>query len=718
MFQPPRKKYIIGLDRYILNDKQNPNNYLYVQIHNGLNSNKSKNQNSLKSLKKSSSQFSVNKNKSNKNNNHGINKNISPNINKKSSSVKPAPNIKSYNKRNNYYKFLMNSSNYEKNNKKSNSLYKDNKENGKFNIKLDKNGSSFINNQRSKTPMSNKENNGRIILNYKNKAQYNNGGYHDNTKANKSNVNLLENRSLRSYNNSIFQPVNIFSQFKKNRGNNNDELVKNTQLLKKFLQDSKQRNDIDKNNSFKMSHRINNKINNNSNILIENNNNNFSQNIINKTNDTTPINSNYLINSKLNNNNNHNHNNRIIINNMNNNKNKNNYIRNNSNNNNFVNNNSINVNSSLNNNSSINNNGSIIFDKNDYVKEINFQVNGISSNKTGDNKKKKVFKGKKIKCMHDLSKTGLSGDDKKVNQDNYFIFKNFVQGFENIYMGVCDGHGYYGHEVSGYIKENLPMDLNHMIKTKKLNILKDDISSIIKTAFILENKSLLRNKQIDSDLSGSTCVSVIYTPQKLIIANIGDSRCVLGKCIEPEKDEEIFSNIHEESNPNQKKLDSNKKWVALNLSRDHKPTIPEEAKRILKTGGRIRQMKDDDGEFIGPLRVYMKEKDMPGLAMTRSFGDYFGSTAGVISEPEVTEYYLKEEDKFMVLASDGLFEFMESQEVVEIIKDYYEKNDIVGCCEYLYKESTIKWLREEEDTIDDITIILVFFEDYFDEVNE
>ena len=69
-----------------------------------------------------------------------------------------------------------------------------------------------------------------------------------------------------------------------------------------------------------------------------------------------------------------------------------------------------------------------------------------------------------------MSKTGLAGDDKKVNQDNYFIFKNFVQGFDNIYMGVCDGHGYYGHEVSGYIKENLPMDLNHLIKTKKLNV--------------------------------------------------------------------------------------------------------------------------------------------------------------------------------------------------------------------------------------------------------
>ncbi len=83
-------------------------------------------------------------------------------------------------------------------------------------------------------------------------------------------------------------------------------------------------------------------------------------------------------------------------------------------------------------------------------------------------KKEENNKIKRIKCMHDISKTGMSGDEKKVNQDTYFIFKNFGNSFENIYMGVCDGHGYYGHEVSGYIRENLPMDLNHMIKAKKL----------------------------------------------------------------------------------------------------------------------------------------------------------------------------------------------------------------------------------------------------------
>ena len=447
-------------------------------------------------------------------------------------------------------------------------------------------------------------------------------------------------------------------------------MVKNSILFKKFLDDELKRvksntnknNRIKKNKISAKNKFIFGKNKNKTNIINENN---AYSNIINNTNDTTPISSGNLYNNKLNNS-------QIL-----------NY-----------------------------NNKKQIFDNNIDCNEINFHIEGVSSGTNLHNntrQKRKKFKGKKIKCIHDLSKTGLAGDDKKVNQDNYFIFKNFVQGFDNIYMGVCDGHGYYGHEVSGYIKENLPMDLNHLIKTKKLNVLTDDLSAVIKNAFILENKSLLRNRQIDSDLSGSTCVSVIYTPIKLIIANIGDSRCVLGKCIEIDNYEEKDEIIGE-------KKKRNIRWVAENLSRDHKPSLPEEAERILKVGGRIRPMKDEDGEFIGPLRVYMKEKDMPGLAMTRSFGDYYGSTAGVISEPEVTEYFFKPEDKFMVLASDGLFEFIESQEVIDIIKDYYERNDIVGCCEYLYKESTRKWIQEEEDTIDDITIILVFFDDLYDEV--
>ena len=311
----------------------------------------------------------------------------------------------------------------------------------------------------------------------------------------------------------------------------------------------------------------------------------------------------------------------------------------------------------------------------------NKNISTINSNKNA------IFKGKKIKCIHDISKTGLSGDEKKVNQDRYFIFNNFVEGFDNIFMGVCDGHGYFGQEISEYIKENLPMDLNRLIKTRKLDLNKDDLSDTIISTFLMENNTLLRNKQIDSDLSGSTCLGVIYTPQKLIIANVGDSRCVLGSC----------SNEGE--------------WKFENLSNDHKPDVKEEADRIKKSGGRIKAMVDEDGSFIGPLRVYLKDKELPGLAMTRSFGDYFATIAGTIAVPEIKEHILVPEDKFIILATDGLYEFINSEEVGNIIKKYYEKNDIVGCCEYLYKESYRKWIAEEEDTVDDITIILVFFED-------
>ena len=122
-------------------------------------------------------------------------------------------------------------------------------------------------------------------------------------------------------------------------------------------------------------------------------------------------------------------------------------------------------------------------------------------------------------------------------------------------------------------------------------------------------------------------------------------------------------------------------------------------------------MKDQYGNFIGPLRVYMKEKDIPGLAMTRSFGDRVAAIAGTICVPEIKEYAFHEGDKFVIIASDGIWEFISSEECINIVGKFYENNDVVQCCEYLYKESYRKWIAEEEDTVDDITIILVFFEE-------
>ena len=109
------------------------------------------------------------------------------------------------------------------------------------------------------------------------------------------------------------------------------------------------------------------------------------------------------------------------------------------------------------------------------------------------------------------------------------------------------------------------------------------------------------------------------------------------------------------------------------------------------------------------MEEYNHLQKMEGLAMTRSFGDRVAATVGVMSEPEIKEFNFEDDDKYMIIASDGIWEFISSQECIDIIQSYYESNDLKGCCEYLYQESSKRWLKEEE-VIDDTTLILVFFE--------
>ena len=297
---------------------------------------------------------------------------------------------------------------------------------------------------------------------------------------------------------------------------------------------------------------------------------------------------------------------------------------------------------------------------------------------------KKVLK--KIRDIYEFTHVGFDGEEpKENNQDNFFIYKNFAENKDYIYMSVCDGHGVEGHFVSDFIKDVLPFYMSENLKNT--NILKEKELShqIIIETFILVNSMLVSNENINSLFSGSTCVSVIFTPEKLIVPNIGDSRAVLGRYDK-----------------------TTNSYKAIELSRDHKPTEKDEVKRIIENEGRIQPF-TEEGEFVGPQRVWLKDEEVPGLAMTRSFGDRVAATVGVISEPEIKEFDFDENDKFMIIASDGIWEFISSQECVEIIKEFYEKNDMKGCAEFLYEESSKRWLKEEE-VIDDTTLILVFFD--------
>ena len=96
--------------------------------------------------------------------------------------------------------------------------------------------------------------------------------------------------------------------------------------------------------------------------------------------------------------------------------------------------------------------------------------------------------------------------------------------------------------------------------------------------------------------------------------------------------------------------------------------------------------------------------------MARSFGDEVAASVGTISEPVIEKFDITENDKFIIIASDGIWEFITSLECVNIVKDFYLKKDLKGCLKYLLNEPSKRWIKEEE-VIDDITCVLIFFEE-------
>ena len=282
---------------------------------------------------------------------------------------------------------------------------------------------------------------------------------------------------------------------------------------------------------------------------------------------------------------------------------------------------------------------------------------------------------KKVIKIDSCTLAGYSSSGiQKINQDSLFIQKNFLDEKDQFFIGVCDGHGDCGHSISSYIAKVLP------------NFLADTTDKSIISSYNALNQNLVENTKIDCSLSGTTCTSIILNPEKIISINLGDSRSVLAKY-----DNGIYN--------------------AINLTIDHKPNVGTEKKRILINGGRIKPFYDEKTKkFMGPDRVWIKEDDLPGLAMTRSFGDIIAHSVGVISEPEIKRYDLTGNEKFIVIASDGIWEYISSEECVDIVKEFYKNNfDAVGAINAIMEEAFNRWKKFDE-IIDDITAIIIFFD--------
>ena len=348
-----------------------------------------------------------------------------------------------------------------------------------------------------------------------------------------------------------------------------------------------------------------------------------------------------------------------------------------------INNNNININDIIKNNQS----------NNKDIKNISY----ISKSKK-EQKIKKIYNKEKNhfrKCKYKSIAGKDSYGNRKINQDLYLVQINFIniEGF-NLY-GVLDGHGENGHKVAIFTRDFIIDKLTSFFNKHKVDslfeiypLLKKNNFSIIKDIYQEIDNELL-NQNFNSNFSGTTCIIVFQIGDKLICSNVGDSRAILIYTSKIEDIDLLSTKIYE-------------------LSYDQKPEIPKEKKRIYSMGGIVDQMLDNKGKRNGPFRVWDGNNNYPGLAMSRSIGDLKGKKCGLISEPEIIEYNLDQRSKYMVICSDGVWEFLNNEDIMKIGIEYYLKNNIDEYLDKIIKVSEFWW--EKEDTMrDDITAVIVFF---------
>jgi protein phosphatase PTC1 len=204
----------------------------------------------------------------------------------------------------------------------------------------------------------------------------------------------------------------------------------------------------------------------------------------------------------------------------------------------------------------------------------------------------------------------------------------FIDGFANnpkqSYFAVYDGHG--GRNIVEFIEKYLHQNFEkELIDTNAKTY--HEITNAFETSFLLTD---IQTAKANLAVSGSTAI-VNYIQvdtngkRHLHTANCGDARSVLSR-----------------------------NGVAIRLSHDHKASDVVEKNRIEKSGG-----------FV------LRNRVLGVLAVSRSFGDH-SLKQFVVSTPYVNSMALTEEDDFLVLACDGVWDVMSDQEVVDFVKVYAE----------------------------------------------
>ena len=250
-------------------------------------------------------------------------------------------------------------------------------------------------------------------------------------------------------------------------------------------------------------------------------------------------------------------------------------------------------------------------------------------------------------------------------------------------FGIFDGHG--GHEVSQFVSRRFTF---HLLNSPGYSAC--DLESALMSTFNSMD-DLIRSEEGSHELFrisknlpynfpvnsknfrhnvGCTALVSVIRGKEIFVANAGDSRCVLSR-----------------------------NGQALDLSLDHKPTLYKERIRIISAGGRIIDGRINQGlnltRSLGDL-AYKSNKNLPANQQL------------IISEPEIQKIEIQETDKFMVLACDGIWEVVSSQECVDFIDKRIHNQTLSSIAEELL-DACLAPKVSNGIGCDNMTIIIIAF---------
>lgn len=323
-----------------------------------------------------------------------------------------------------------------------------------------------------------------------------------------------------------------------------------------------------------------------------------------------------------------------------------------------------------------------------------------------------------------------NGLHRKYNEDRVSIiqkiFVDVCQPFPISYFSLFDGHS--GITCADYLRDSL-----HKYIVKQA-CFKEDKKRAIREGIIECEKKYLEHALNIRDKSGACLLMALFDESTVYVANVGDSRAVWSK---------------------------NKGRTSLKITTDHKPEEEGEKSRIFKHGGHIFRSKKisfrecvkmvpEDEELAqqvykeasekgckpqdiqdialkessfdqtqdiryGPFRV-----EPGGLSVSRTIGDlpakhpmYKGNPNCIIPNPDIFELAVDSVSDFIVMACDGVFDVLTTEEVTTAVWDalskYTRSKGLEGASR-IASEMVMK-LAFDKKSMDNITVIVIALQD-------